>query len=127
MRIIHDPRKLSILLRAERARGRSIGFVPTMGALHEGHASLIRRARGDNDIVVASIFVNPLQFGPKEDFGKYPRPVRQDLAVARRAGVDYVFCPSAGPLLPLRGWVNNYAEHRGQGISAESRRSLPSC
>ncbi len=78
--------------------GRSTGFVPTMGALHEGHLSLIRRARRENDRVAVSVFVNPAQFGPKEDFQRYPRPFRRDAALCRAAGVDALFVPPAGAL-----------------------------
>ncbi len=72
--------------------GESVGFVPTMGALHEGHLKLIKRARQECKRVVVSIYVNPTQFGPKEDLARYPRPRRQDLAMCRQAGADCVFC-----------------------------------
>lgn len=85
---------------AVKAKGKSVGFVPTMGALHEGHLSLIRRARKDNDIVVVSIFVNPAQFAPGEDLKKYPRPVSQDIALCRKAGVDFIFSPSPKDIYP---------------------------
>jgi len=83
-----------------RERGSRIGLVPTMGALHEGHASLIRAARSETGFVVASIFVNPTQFGPGEDFSQYPRPLEADLAVCRSEGVDLVFAPAAGEMYP---------------------------
>jgi pantoate--beta-alanine ligase len=73
--------------------GESVGFVPTMGALHEGHLTLIRRARKECGRVVVSIYVNPTQFGPKEDLAKYPRPREKDLALCRKEGVDFVFAP----------------------------------
>ena len=85
---------------AARARGNRIRFVPTMGALHEGHASLIRAARADGGLVAVSIFVNPTQFGPGEDLAKYPRPRERDLEVCRREGVDLVFMPTAGEMYP---------------------------
>lgn len=83
-----------------RGRGRRLGFVPTMGFLHEGHLSLLDRASNENDLVVMSIFVNPLQFGPSEDFRRYPRNPRRDMALARERGCDIVFCPSADALYP---------------------------
>lgn len=81
-----------------RSSGRRVGFVPTMGALHAGHVSLIERARAENDLVVVSIFVNPAQFGPDEDFTTYPRPLDADLAICDRAGVDLVFAPGTEEL-----------------------------
>lgn len=84
----------------KRAAGKRIGFVPTMGALHEGHLSLIRKARGQNDVVVLSIFVNPLQFGVGEDYGRYPRDLARDMDLAREGGVDAVFIPEVADLYP---------------------------
>jgi pantoate--beta-alanine ligase len=78
-----------------KKKGCSIGFVPTMGYLHEGHASLLGRGRKENDILIMSIFVNPIQFGPKEDFKRYPRNFRQDKEIAKREKVDIIFYPSA--------------------------------
>lgn len=76
-----------------RERGNKIGFVPTMGFLHEGHLSLIRMAKKDCDRVIISIFVNPIQFGPDEDFKKYPRDIKRDACLAEKEGVDYIFYP----------------------------------
>lgn len=81
-------------------KGRAVGFVPTMGALHEGHLSLLRRSRAENDVTVASIFVNPIQFGPSEDLAAYPRPIDDDIAKLRAAEVDLLFLPDASLMYP---------------------------
>lgn len=78
----------------------TVGFVPTMGYLHPGHASLLKRARDENDIVVLSIFVNPLQFGPNEDFARYPRDAKRDLALAEAERTDLVFMPDVAEMYP---------------------------
>ena len=80
--------------------GKSIGFVPTMGALHDGHLTMMRQSTEDNDITVISVFVNPLQFGPNEDFDAYPRQIDEDEAMVSQIGVDYVFCPSVEEMYP---------------------------
>jgi pantoate--beta-alanine ligase len=91
-----------------RREGRTVGLVPTMGALHAGHVSLIEAAAAACDFVVVSIFVNPTQFGPGEDFERYPRPIEKDLAICEQHGVDVVFAPSAGEMYPQpqTTWVN---------------------
>lgn len=81
-------------------RDRRIGLVPTMGYLHEGHVSLIRRARKECDVVVLSVFVNPLQFGPREDYDRYPRDLDRDARIAEQAGVDVLFAPSVEEMYP---------------------------
>jgi len=81
-------------IKNKKAKGRSVGFVPTMGYLHEGHLSLIRKAQKENDLVAVSIFVNPMQFGPNEDFKRYPRNFRRDKRLAKTAGTDIIFYPS---------------------------------
>lgn len=91
---------LAAALSGERRAGRSIGFVPTMGALHEGHLTLVQRARAGNDVVVASIFVNPLQFGPTEDFERYPRDLAADARLLADAGVDHLFAPTVAEMYP---------------------------
>lgn len=100
MKVIGDPQRLAKIVRQAGRKGRSIGFVPTMGALHQGHLSLIKQAEKDNDIVVVSIFVNPEQFGPKEDFKKYPRPLNEDLELCRKSKVDLVFLPDIKSMYP---------------------------
>lgn len=94
---IQEMQKLTTRLRLE---GKSIGFVPTMGALHEGHLTMMRQSIEYNDITVISVFVNPLQFGPNEDFDAYPRQIDQDVAAAQKIGVDYVFYPSVKEMYP---------------------------
>lgn len=86
---------------ARRASAGSWGAVPTMGYLHEGHLSLVRRARGENNFVVATIFVNPTQFGPNEDFARYPRAPEQDARLLAEAGADFLFSPSVAEMYPV--------------------------
>src|SRR5437773_3560768 len=100
MEIVTRPASMTALSREFRAKGERIGFVPTMGALHEGHLSLVRRARELSDVVVMSIFVNPAQFGSNEDFDTYPRNLAHDAALAAEAGVDLLFVPDASSVYP---------------------------
>jgi pantoate--beta-alanine ligase len=104
-----------------RARGASVGMVPTMGALHEGHLSLIRAARGENDVVVVSIFVNPTQFGPNEDLALYPRDFEGDRALAGEAGADLVFNPEVREMYAedFSTWVE--VEHLTERLCGRSR------
>ncbi|AMM93659.1 pantoate--beta-alanine ligase [Peribacillus simplex] len=94
MKTFTSAAELQQALREEKSHHNSIGYVPTMGFLHQGHATLLEKARNENDIVVLSIFVNPLQFGPNEDFETYPRDLERDENVAAKAGVDYLFYPT---------------------------------
>lgn len=100
MRMIEKPEELRGEVRKARAEGKKIGFVPTMGYLHAGHVSLIEAARSECDLVVVSIFVNPIQFGPKEDFAKYPRDMERDRALCEGAGADLIFAPDAHFMYP---------------------------
>jgi pantoate--beta-alanine ligase len=98
--IVRDPRDLRARTEDLRRDGRRIAVVPTMGALHDGHLQLLRTARARADIVILTIFVNPTQFGPKEDLAKYPRDEAGDLAKARTCGIDLAFCPDAAAMYP---------------------------
>lgn len=98
MKIIKSIDELRENLKRAKIEGKSIGLVPTMGYLHEGHASLIRKARKDNDIVVVSDFVNPIQFGPNEDLLTYPRDLEADSKICEEIGVDYIFAPEASEM-----------------------------
>ncbi|MBI5124107.1 MAG: pantoate--beta-alanine ligase [Candidatus Omnitrophica bacterium] len=100
MQIIDNIPRMSMAVKLLKKEGRTIGFVPTMGYLHEGHLSLARTAKKHNDVVVMSIFVNPIQFGPKEDLDKYPRDFKRDEEMARGSGVDILFYPSAKEMYP---------------------------
>ncbi len=100
MKIITTISEMQFLADALRREGKTIGFVPTMGFLHEGHLSLMRRARQESDAVVASIFVNPTQFGPQEDFERYPRDEEGDRIKCESAGVDILFMPTAAEMYP---------------------------
>lgn len=100
MEVIRVPKIMREISKELRFKGKSIGFVPTMGALHDGHLSLIKRAREENDIVVVSIFVNPTQFSQGEDYEKYPRDVESDKEKLEALAVDYLFLPDVNSLYP---------------------------
>ncbi len=102
MRVITKKTDLRSIVTTAKRRGQTVGFVPTMGALHEGHLSLFRRCRKENGVAVVSIFVNPLQFGPKEDFRRYPRKKKQDISLAKKENVDIMFYPSEKEIYPRR-------------------------
>ena len=107
MEIVNKIDELFVTRNGIRSRGGRLGLVPTMGALHEGHLSLIRAAKAKSDVVASSIFVNPTQFGPNEDFSRYPRDLEKDLALLERDGVDLVFVPSVEEMYPQQSvtWV----------------------
>jgi len=100
MKLIRKIKQMSFFSRQARLRGKSIGIVATMGALHEGHLSLIRCARKENDIVAVSVFVNPIQFGPTEDLRKYPRDLKRDVLLCKKEGVDILFSPDIKEMYP---------------------------
>ncbi len=104
-----------------RAAGRRIGLVPTMGALHEGHRSLIRAARRDCEIVIVSIFVNPTQFGPNEDFDEYPRPIEADLNACAAERADAVFCPVVSEMYDASASTTVHVDRLTQGLCGASR------
>src|SRR5437879_13590420 len=100
MLTITTAQQMHAAISAFKKSGRSVGFVPTMGALHEGHLSLVRTAKAQCDVTVVSIFVNPTQFGPHEDLARYPRPLAKDLELCGREGVDLAFVPDAAVMYP---------------------------
>lgn len=129
MKIIRSPAAMTAWSEGLRREGVTIGFVPTMGALHEGHRALIRDARLRCDALVVSIFVNPTQFGPREDLAKYPRPISQDRAICRQEGVDVCFEPTAEAMYPAgfqttvtvpevaRRWEGEARPHHFAGVA----------
>lgn len=100
MRVVHDPREMQALSEGWRREGKRIAFVPTMGYFHEGHLSLMREGKRRGDVLVVSIFVNPIQFGPSEDYSRYPRDLERDLRLAEEVGVDVAFCPEVEDMYP---------------------------
>lgn len=100
MKIIKNPKQLSETINRLHQQGKRVGFVPTMGYLHEGHLSLVRRARRENDLVIVSVFVNPIQFGSKEDLKRYPRNLNRDKRLLSLEQVDYLFLPKKETIYP---------------------------
>lgn len=103
MKVVTKPEALQKEILELKRQGKKVGFVPTMGALHNGHLSLVRQSRKDNDVTVVSVFVNPIQFGPGEDFDRYPRQFDKDKELLEAEGVDYLFYPSVEDMYP-RGY-----------------------
>ena len=121
MQIIRTPAEMQETALKLRAHGRRIGFVPTMGFLHEGHGSLMRLARQHADVLVVSIFVNPTQFGPSEDFSKYPRDFARDEDLCRRESADIIFYPSAADMYPADRSVSVVEEKLSRGLCGAAR------
>jgi pantoate--beta-alanine ligase len=121
MKVISTIMEMQAIINKHKLQEKSIGFVPTMGFLHEGHLTLLNKARQDNDIVVLSIFVNPLQFGPKEDFAEYPRDLDRDRALAESEMVDFLFHPSVEEMYPNEPSVKVNVRDRTDVLCGKSR------
>ncbi len=111
MRVVERITDLKAIIRSQKSAGKTIGFVPTMGYLHEGHLSLINTSIHDNSFTIVSIFVNPVQFDPNEDYNNYPRDLSRDLGMAEKAGADIIFTPSVSEMYP-KGY-NTYVNVEG--------------
>ncbi|AOV09206.1 pantoate--beta-alanine ligase [Sporosarcina ureilytica] len=121
MKIVNSIEQLRKLLNRQVRQHRTVGFVPTMGFLHEGHLALVKKAREENDIVVMSIFVNPTQFGPNEDYATYPRNEQRDVALAAEAGVDIVFMPDKDEMYPRIGEIQILPGAQAEVLCGASR------
>lgn len=121
MQVIRTVKEMQQLIKELRSEGNIIGYVPTMGFLHEGHLTLINEAKKNNDIVAISIFVNPLQFGPNEDFDAYPRDFEHDKALAENAGVDVIFYPEVKEMYPVEQSITIHVNKRVHVLCGKSR------
>lgn len=121
MQIIETINQMQQIMASKKLESLKIGYVPTMGYLHEGHISLIRKSKSENDITVMSIFVNPLQFGPKEDLASYPRDFDRDRNIAETEGVDYLFYPSVKEMYPGNTSVKVIVQDRTEVLCGRSR------
>jgi len=121
MHVVHTINEVRAAVAAARKAGKTIGFVPTMGALHAGHGSLVQKARSECGYVVVSIFVNPTQFGPTEDFSKYPRTLEEDAKLCAAMGADCIFAPAVEEMYPEKNlsWVD--VEKLSQGLCGANR------
>ena len=139
MQVVETIGEMRHVIADERARGKSVAFVPTMGALHEGHLTLIDEARRVADVVVMSIFVNPLQFAPSEDFDRYPRTMEADSKAAAERGVDLLFTPVREEIYPEQApvvlvhpgiigkeWEGAVRPHHFEGVLTVATSRLPS-
>ena len=121
MKVVSTITELQELIKHEKSQHHSIGLVPTMGFLHEGHRALLKRARQENEIIVLSVFVNPLQFGPNEDLANYPRDFDRDQKVAEEVGVDILFHPSVQEMYPNELSVTMQVHKRTNVLCGKSR------
>lgn len=121
MKLITRIKEMQHFISEEKRSGKTVGFVPTMGYLHEGHLSLMERAKKESDVIVVSIFVNPLQFGPNEDFDRYPRDLKRDKQLALEAGADVLFYPDTKEMYPDEPVVTVSVNKRVDVLCGESR------
>ncbi len=121
LKIISSKHDINQLAKQSKASGKSIGFVPTMGFLHEGHLALVKEARQENDCVIMSIFVNPIQFGPSEDYDMYPRDAERDKKLAKEAGVDILFMPSVDEMYKKKQSVKMMVTERTNRLCGAKR------
>ena len=121
MRTINAIEELTEWVRQTKKSGLSIGLVPTMGFLHEGHLALVEKAKKENDAVVMSIFVNPAQFGPNEDFDRYPKDLKRDQELAEKAGVDIIFAPEAPEMYPRESSIAISPGNLADALCGKSR------
>jgi pantoate--beta-alanine ligase len=119
--VLHSIAEMKQYAAAFRREGRSIGFVPTMGALHQGHLSLLESSTGKTDVTVLSVFVNPTQFGPKEDLDRYPRPFEKDCAMAEPMGCGIVFAPAAKEMYPASFRTHVAVDELGEKLCGITR------
>lgn len=121
MNVVTTIAQLKEIVLATKKEGKTIGLVPTMGYLHEGHLTLATQARQENDLVIMSIFVNPTQFGPNEDFESYPRDLPRDVKLAESVGVDIIFAPSVEEMYPTDGGIRIHAGRQATLLCGASR------
>lgn len=121
MKIIHSPQKMQEWVDQVRAQGKTVGFVPTMGYLHQGHLSLLKLVKEHTDVSVASIFVNPIQFGPNEDYDSYPRDFDRDIQLLEKLAVDTLYMPSAEVMYPSNYFTYVNVESLGEHLCGASR------
>ncbi|MBS7344680.1 MAG: pantoate--beta-alanine ligase [Caryophanon sp.] len=121
MQVLETIAQLRNWVAAKKEAAQTIGFVPTMGALHDGHLTLAKAAKAENDVAIMSVFVNPTQFGPHEDFDAYPRDLARDVALATSVGVDAVFAPSVAEMYPHDGGIRIHAGRQATILCGASR------
>lgn len=121
MKIVSTIKELTVHITTAIKANKTIGLVPTMGYLHEGHMALATAARKENDLVVMSLFVNPAQFGPNEDYESYPRDLERDARIAEKVGVDFLFAPSTSEMYPTNGGIQILAGPQSEILCGATR------